>query len=184
MMIVRYSMPLVKLAVEGGSMKERITMKKLMQEGWIPVLTGALSAVAILSLEYSTGMVYLTAFLLMTLYFVAIAANRVNAKVIVADIAKRIFQQAILKSRAVLHSMEIGKLTGNVLSLWSMQINLAKHHIGESIAALNNGFSGLMRRVDLMLLRFFGVDTGGMIDSFRKRKMALDKFVQSFKSLA
>ena len=184
MMIVRYSMLLVKLAVEGDSMKERITMKKLMQEGWIPVLTGVLSAAAILSLEYSTGMVYLTAFLLMTLYFVAIAANRVNAKVIVADIAKRILQQAILKSREVLHAMEMDKLTENVLSLWSMQINLAKHHIGESIAAVNDGFPCLMRRFDLMLLRVIGIDTGGMIDSFRKSKIALDKFVQSFKSLA
>ncbi|MDD1621308.1 MAG: hypothetical protein LUQ11_07485 [Methylococcaceae bacterium] len=165
-------------------MKERITVRKLMQEGWIPVLTGALSAAAILSLEYSTGMVYLTAFLLMALYFVAIAANRVNAKVVVAGIAKRILQQAILKGREVLHAMEMDKLAGNVLSLCSMQINLARHHIGESIAGLNDGFSGLMRRVDLMLSRFIGIDIDGLIDSFRKSKIALDKIVQSFKSLA
>jgi methyl-accepting chemotaxis protein len=168
-------------------MKERITMRKLMQEAWIPVLTGVLSAAAILSLEYSTGMVYLTAVLLMALYFVAIAANRVNAKIIVANIAKRILQRAMPKIREILLANSLDKLIGNVVPLWSVQIELAKQHIGKSIAALNDGFSSLMQRIDLMLSRFGSansVDTGGMIDSFRKSKIAIDKLIQSFKSLA
>ena len=108
-------------------MKERIVMLKLMQEGWIPVLTGILSAAAILSSEYSTGRVYLTAFLLMSLYFVAIAANRMNAKVIVAAAAKRLLLKAIPKLKAVLKTRGLDKLARTRLSLRSMQVYLTKH---------------------------------------------------------
>lgn len=155
-------------------MKERNTIRKLMQGGWIPVLTGILSAGIILSTGYTTGKVYLMAFLLMALYFVAMAANRVNAKVIVAATAKRILQQVIPRIKEVLQTKGLGRLIGNVLSLRPMPMDLAKHRIGESIAALNDGFSCLMA----------GIDTGDMLESLKKSKIALDKLIQSFKSVA
>ncbi len=167
-------------------MKERSTMERLMQEGWIPVLSGILSASVIVSLAHSTGMAYVTAFLLLTLYFVAIAANRVNARAVVAVAAKRISQKAIQKFSEVLHMKELDDFRRNVLSLWSMQIDLARNQIDQLSTALTNRFAGI--HIESMLPAFIGstsvVYRGGLIVLLKNSKIVVGKLIQSFKSAA
>lgn len=167
-------------------MKERITMQRLMQEGWIPVLIGILSASVIVSLAHSTGMAYVTAFLLLTLYFVAIAANRVNAKAVVAVAAKRVLQQVVQKFCEILRIRELDDLRRNVLSLWSMQIALTKHQTGQSLAALIEQFAGFEARAESILSALIAatsiVDSGGAVGLVKNSKIALDRIIQVIKS--
>lgn len=167
-------------------MKERITMQRLMQEGWIPVLIGILSASIIVSLAHSTGMAYVTAFLLLTLYFVAIAANRLNARAIVAVTAKRVLQQAVQKFCEILRIRELEDLRRNLLSLWSMQIDLAKHQIEQSAVTLTNRFADLEARIESVLSAFIAstsvVDSSGAVGLAKNSKTALGRIIRVIKS--
>lgn len=57
-------------------MREPMTVQKLMQAVWIPILTALFSAVSILSLQH--GMFYIGAMLLAMLYSAIMAAKRGN----------------------------------------------------------------------------------------------------------
>ncbi|MGZ4960509.1 MAG: hypothetical protein ACXV7J_14755 [Methylomonas sp.] len=166
-------------------MKERITMQRLMQEGWIPALIGILSASVIVSMAHSTGMAYVTAFLLLTLYFVAIAANRVNATAIAAAIAKRILQQAFEKISGMLCVRALGDLSKNVLSLWFMQIDSTKNRIEKSIAAFTDRFAGLVARIESLLSTFIGstsLATGdGIAVMLKNSKIIVGNLIQVIK---
>lgn len=95
-----------KMRHKGGVMKQRITMYRLMQEGWIPLLTGLLSAGAILYLAQSTGMAYVAALMLMTLYFVVISVNRVAA--ILTTVFESFQRQAVSKIKTFFSSPGAG----------------------------------------------------------------------------
>ncbi|QPK65278.1 hypothetical protein IVG45_10280 [Methylomonas sp. LL1] len=168
-------------------MKERITMLRLMQQGWIPVLTGTVSAGVILSLANSAGMAYVTALLLMTLYFVAIAANRIDARAVVTVAAERILRRVIQKIRDFLVIEALADGGGNTQSPCVPPLDWVKNQAGQSISALPENVARLARWLESRLSAVIGsasaLDGRNLIEGFNNSKIVLGKFLQSIKSV-
>lgn len=164
-------------------MKERITMQKLIQEGWIPLLTGILSAGVILSLAHSTGMAYVAALMLITLYFVVISANRVSA--ILAVIIDSLRHQAISKIKAIFFIDELTDWRKNFVPVSVHRIDSLQYHVQQDMGALFDYIAQRLSTTESILKVLMDLTQTSEHDGLTSRhKPALDRIIKFLKFMS